>query len=141
MRLCFALAAIGISAALATVPSHARTRYFLVSNGPAGNDFTIALHDPALIAKARQIVAGKVTDQVAVSGRIVKRAVAYNRPWHFHLQPSSITFITFGTPMCLRYLTTSELEANLAKIGSPDFSPLGYWCPVGSRVTAEKRRP
>jgi len=135
--LCAILYALTFVAISATESTAARTRYFRVSDGPPNETFTIALGDPVLIAKARQIVAGNSSSQVKVSGRIVKWPAKYNGTWHFHLKPTSITFITFANTTCLRGAATSEIEANLDKIGTPDYSPLGFWCPLGSKVVAE----
>lgn len=134
---CAILSTFAFVAISAFEPAAARTRYFSVSDGPPNETFTIALSNPTMIAKARQIIAGNISGQVKVSGRIAKWPVKYNAPWHFHLKPASITFITFANTTCLRGAATSEIEANIQKIGTPDYSPLGFWCPLGSRVAAE----
>jgi hypothetical protein len=116
--------------------------FFEVSEGidPA-QSFVIALSDPKKIDMARAIVSGSTTEPVHVSGRIVKSRVRYNSKWAFHLDPKSITFITFAPTTCARGMSTHDVQMNLGLVGKPG-SPLaaGYWCPLGSSVKAELAR-
>jgi hypothetical protein len=120
----------------------AETRYFRVcpGTGPSGcgspNDFVVALSRPKQIRMAKQILSGKVTDQVHVQGMIVAQPAAYNSPWKFHLAPNSISFFTFGHPLCWGFSTT-EVDGNLDKIGTPNFLPTKQWCPRGYRLSEE----
>ncbi len=115
--------------------------YFIVCPNPGAtgcgspNDFIFALDDPSLIQTAKAIVAGKIKDRVHVWGTIVKHQMPYNQAWNFYLDPRSIKFITFAPTICGRYMTTSMVENNLAKVGTPGFLPSGSWCPVGLQVS------
>lgn len=113
-------------------------RLFLVSEPLPQDNFVILLENPELIQMATKIIAGQVTDQIHVSGRIVKGRIAYNGRWNFHLDPTSIRFFTFASTTCGRAMLTSDVQANLDLVGKPG-SPLatGYWCPWGSKVVAE----
>jgi hypothetical protein len=116
-----------------------QTRYFRMcpANGCGSpDDFVIAVTDAHQLQIAQAILDGKVTDQVHVSGRIVRTPAPYNSPWHFHLDPASIQLVTFSHPTCLGH-STSEVDANLNKVGTPAFLPTGDWCPRGFRLTGE----
>jgi hypothetical protein len=113
--------------------------FFLVTDGLSKkNNFVIALVDPIKIQMARRIIAGNVTDQIHVSGKIVKGHASYNSRWKFYLDPKSIDFFTFANTTCGRGFNTSDIQANLNLVGKPG-SPLaaGFWCPLGSKVVAE----
>lgn len=135
-----AMIAIG-SVAFAN-PAAAQTRYFLVcaGPGPAGcaslDDFVIALSQPNQQQMADKILSGKITDQVHVQGTIVTQPALYNWPWRFYLDPKTISFFTFGHPICWGF-STIEVNANLDKVGSPYFLPIKAWCPRGYRVSKE----
>jgi hypothetical protein len=126
-------------------PAAAQTRYFLVCPGtnPAGcaslDDFVIALSQPKQLQMADQILSGKITDQVHVQGMIVTQPALYNWPWGFYLEPKTISFFTFGHPICWGF-STIEVNANLNKLGSPDFLPTKAWCPRGYRLSKEVYR-
>ncbi|SRR6266478_747836 len=118
------------------------THYFEVSDGKPTESFVIALTNRQKIETARKIASGIISDQIHVSGKIIKNSVRYNPNWNFHLDPKSITFVTFANTTCGRHLNTSEIQADLDLVGKPG-SPLalGFWCPLGSRITAEVSRP
>jgi hypothetical protein len=123
----------------------AETHYFFVCPTSEAakcgslDDFVIALDDSNAVKTAEDIVAGKITDKVHVSGKIIKRQASYNLGWHFFLDPESIEFFTFAPTVCGRNITTSVLEKNLAKVGTPGFLPLGTWCPVILQVSKTAR--
>jgi hypothetical protein len=125
-------------------PLHARetTHYFEVSDGKPTENFVIALSNRQKIETARNIASGIISDRIHVSGKIIKKRARYNPNWNFHLDPKSITFVTFASTTCGRHMNTSDIQANLDLVGKPG-SPLaaGFWCPLGSRVTAEVSRP
>ncbi len=124
------------------VPATAQTRHFLVcpGSGPTGcaslDDFVIALTEPKQLQMADQILSEKITDQVHVQGTIVTQPALYNLPWAFYLDPKTISFFTFGHPICWGF-STVEVNANLDKIGSPGFLPIKAWCPRGYRLSKE----
>jgi hypothetical protein len=121
-------------------PAPARTAYYKVCPGPSPtgcgspNDFVVALTKRVQIQAAERILSGKTTDEVHVQGTVVPHPAWYNKPWKFHLAPKSITFFTFAHPICWGY-STSELNAGLDKIGTPNFLPARYWCPRGYRIS------
>jgi hypothetical protein len=123
-------------------PASAQVRYFRVCPGqgpsPCGspNDFVVALVQPKQWQMADDILSGKITDQVHVQGTIVAQPAPYNAPWKFYLDPESISFFTFGHPLCWGFSTT-QVNASLSKIGSPDFLPIRAWCPRGYRLSQE----
>lgn len=120
----------------------AETRYFRVCPGPdpsgcgSPNDFIIALSKPKQIQMAMQILGGKVVDQVHVQGMIVAKPAAYNTPWKFHLAPKTISFFTFGHPVCWGF-STKDIGDHLDKLGTPDFLPTKQWCPRGYRLSQQ----
>ena len=111
--------------------------YFGVSDNVPANSFVIALSDQAQIDFARKIILGG-TERIHVQGKIIKGQVSYNPGRSFYLDPSSITFFKFAPTTCGRRWSTADVEANLDLVGKPG-SPLalGYWCPLGSRVSTE----
>jgi hypothetical protein len=135
--LIWAVAVLGCSSS-----ASAETKYFRVCPGPdpsgcgSPNDFVIALSKPKQIQMAMQILGGKVVDQVHVQGMIVAKPAAYNSPWKFHLAPTTISFFTFGHPICWGFSTT-DIGDNLDKLGTPDFLPTKQWCPRGYRLSQE----
>ncbi|WP_291688218.1 hypothetical protein [Bradyrhizobium sp.] len=120
----------------------AETRYFRVCPGPdpsgcgSPNDFIIALSKPKQIQMAMQILGGKVVDQVHVQGMIVAKPAAHNTPWKFHLAPKTISFFTFGHPVCWGF-STKDIGDHLDKLGTPDFLPTKQWCPRGYRLSQQ----
>jgi len=107
---------------------------FAVSNGAAKETFFIRLIDPTRIAEARAIVSGKERTRVAVAGTVITQPVSYNRPWHFHLAPESISFFERAIEVC--DAATSYVEAHLDEIGGA-FLPGNRWCPWHSHLAQE----
>lgn len=138
-------ALVTVGTAVFADPAAAQTRYFLVcpGQGPGGcvspDDFVIALTEPSQQQMADKILSGKITDQVHVQGMIVTQPALYNWPWRFYLDPKTISFFTFGHPLCWGFSTT-EVNANLDKIGSPGFLPTKAWCPRSYRLSKEVYR-
>ncbi|MER6506540.1 hypothetical protein ABT158_06965 [Nonomuraea sp. NPDC001636] len=67
-------------------------------------------------------------------GRIVKRSVAYNARWSYHLQPETINFFDVAIEVCDASMT--YVEDHLDEAGGA-FLPGGHWCPWSSRLTRE----
>src|SRR5262249_30648741 len=112
--------------------------YFTVSNGESPKeDFVIALVDPATIAQARALVSGAGSKALMVTGTLVTEPVAYNKPWHFYLDPASVSFAQQATEVCTS--STTYLEAHLSEVGG-SFLPKNHWCPWKSRIVSEIRR-
>jgi hypothetical protein len=128
---------MALVASLSLSVTNASARYFLVSNGSPNETFIVLLRDHKKISMAQKILAGVIVDQIHVQGQVVATPVSYNKPWHFHFKPSSITFFTFAPTVCARWATTSFVESHLELIGTPNFMPLHVWCPVGFRLASE----
>ena len=123
----------------------AKTRFFRVcpstfAGGTCGtpNDFFIALSREDQLLAADAILSGKITDKVHVQGMVVAGPTRYNVPWKFHLRSGTISFFTFAHTTCWGH-STSEINSNLEKVGSPNFLPTRFWCPRGYRLTEEVR--
>lgn len=95
-----------------------------------------AYNQPWQIQMAMQILGGKVVDQVHVQGMIVAKPAAHNTPWKFHLAPKTISFFTFGHPVCWGF-STKDIGDHLDKLGTPDFLPTKQWCPRGYRLSQQ----
>jgi len=120
----------------------AETRYYRLCPEPGNSacgspdDFVVALENADQIRTAADILAGKITDRVHVKGRLVAQPAPYNAPWNFYIDPKTIEILTFGNTTCRGY-TTTEVNARLNQLGSPEFLPTGYWCPVGYKISQE----
>lgn len=101
MRHALRAAIVGVLALSLAAPAHAgRAAYFLVDYPPGSETFVIKLRDPAKIAHARRVLLGEETEAVHVSGRVRRRTVRWNRPWHFVLALKSIEFFAFAVEVC-----------------------------------------
>jgi hypothetical protein len=69
-----------------------------------------------------------------VTGLVVAEAVPYNKPWSFHLDPTSISFAEMSIEVC--DAATTYVEEHLAEVGGA-FLPGRRWCPWSSRVIEE----
>ena len=97
-----------------------------------GDTFVFQLTDATRITEARAILARKHT--VHVAGVIVKAPQFYNRPWNFHLDPQTVTFVVLTSPECdgaIRYI-----EDQLDHVGK-SLLPNHRWCPSSSRLVRE----
>jgi hypothetical protein len=54
------------------------------------NTFIFKLVDTSKIKEAREILAKKLTSHLM--GSIEKSAASYNKPWHYQLQPETVSF-------------------------------------------------
>ncbi len=97
-----------------------------------GDRFVFKLVDAARIRQARDILDRKLPKRV--SGRIIPRPQAYNRPWHFHLDPATIEFSYLTDDRCDAAI--HYVEDHLAEIGE-GVLPQQRWCPLSSRLTRE----
>jgi hypothetical protein len=127
------LAAFQLNGA-ATASTPGGVVYFAVTNGGKAETFVIALSDPAAIAHARAIIAGTEHARTHVAGKVAAGTEPYNAVWHFHLEPSSITFFENAIEVC--DAATSYVDAHLSEVGG-SFLPNSHWCPWNSRVSAE----
>jgi hypothetical protein len=96
--------------------------------------FIFKLTDPQRIRQARDILSGKEKAKVHVSGVIVKEPASYNPPWHYHLNPDSVSFFENNAEVCdsgIKYV-----EEHLAEVGGA-FLPGGRWCPWKSQLVKE----
>jgi len=122
--------------------SDAETIYFGVTNVAPGQSFVIALSDPMQIAKAREILSGKETQDVHVAGTVVPCPESYNRPgpssapWGFHLGPATISFFHFGTASCNKNTSYVNEHGKAGDLEKALFPP-AHWCLWGSAIVAE----
>jgi hypothetical protein len=119
------------------------TRFFRMCPGApdeckSPDAFVVALDDTDEINIAKDVVSGKITDRIHVGGRIVAKPVPYNQPWNFYLDPKTIKIMARLPTTCRGY-TTTEINANLDRIGKHDdqFLSGGYWCPKGYKISEE----
>ncbi|MGB9181984.1 MAG: Ig-like domain-containing protein [Pyrinomonadaceae bacterium] len=124
----------GSSAALSVVQETPQAStaeaYFMFNATTAPDTFVFKLTDPAKIQEARNIISGRLSKLVV--GTIIKRPVYYNSPWHYYLDPKSISFADAAVEVCdasIRYL-----EDNLA-------GAYPHWCPWGTRQIREIAAP
>jgi hypothetical protein len=108
--------------------------YFAFETVERPGEFVFMLTDETLIAHARRILSDKEEHEVHVRGSIVKRQMPYNRPWSFHLDPTSIQFFATANEAC--DAPTQYVEDHLDEAGGV-FLPRGQWCPWSSRLIRE----
>ncbi len=96
------------------------------------NTFVFKLVDASTIKETREILAKKL--MVHVMGTIEKSPVSYNRPWHFHLKPDTVSFFEVTTEVC--HSTIKGVEDHLSEAGG-NFLPENFWCPWSSVLTKE----
>lgn len=97
-----------------------------------GDRFVFKLEDEGRIRQARDILARQLPKRVI--GRIVPAAQAYNRPWHFHLDPHTIEFAYLTDESCDAAI--HYVEDHLSEIGER-LLPQNRWCPLSSRLVRE----
>ena len=107
--------------------------YFKVAGATEADTFVITLTDPATIAEAHALANGQEPSK-HVTGLVVAKAVPYNAPWSFHLDPASISFAEMSIEVC--DAATTYVEEHLAEVGDA-FLPGRRWCPWSSRVVEE----
>ncbi|GAM28992.1 hypothetical protein SAMD00019534_121680 [Acytostelium subglobosum LB1] len=112
--------------------SASRSAYFVITDGH--NEFNIKLSDAALIAHARGLISGSVTEQQHIMGTIVKKDAWYNPEWSFYMNPTTISFFDMAMEVCDSAIITAE--EHLAEVGG-SFLPGSVWCPWYSRVVRE----
>lgn len=109
--------------------------YFRFDIPPVAKDtFVFKLDDPAKIAEARVILAGKNGGKNHVSGIVEKSPASYNPGWSYHIDPGSITFFQNMTEVC--DASIRMVEDHLAEVGG-SFLPENRWCPWGSHLLEE----
>ncbi len=107
--------------------------YFQFDYPPNPQTFIFSLTDPEKIQEARDILSG-VQPNRHIMGTIVKQPAAYNPPWHYSLDPATVTFFTSATEVC--DATIQYVEDHLNDVCN-SFLPRCMWCPWGSRLLAE----
>lgn len=100
------------------------------------DQFIIQLTNPTLIAEARSLLAGTSPTplQKHIMGVIVPSPAPYNPDWHYHLNPSSISFFSYTVEVCDAGMKL--IEDHLDEVGGA-FLPQNRWCPWGSELVAE----
>lgn len=134
----YAACALTVSAAmapaLAAEGAAAKPVYFRIGGAEPKDTFIIKLTDQKKIDEAREILRGSGHGKHGVMGIIVVKPATYNKPWHFHLAPESISFFEVATEVC--DASTSYVEEHLSEVGT-DFLPGNHWCPWSSKILAE----
>lgn len=129
------LASVVLLGAAGAVPAQAAGEaYFEFTDTDGRSRFVMQLTDPGSIRHARDLLAGATDERPHVHGRIVKRSVAYNARWSYHLQPETINFFDVAIEVCDASMT--YVEDHLDEAGGA-FLPGGHWCPWSSRLTRE----
>jgi hypothetical protein len=90
-----------------------------------------------LIDEARSMLAG-LRPARHIMGQIVKQPAAYNPPWSYHLNPSTIQFFNAAIEVCDASITA--VEENLDQVCGA-FLPGCIWCPWSSRLIDEVQPP
>jgi hypothetical protein len=108
--------------------------YFRCYEPSSHRTFVVEIPSRQRIAEARAIIDGNEKKKIHVSGILVKTAVAYNKPWRWFIEPSSIEFFQNHTEVCDAAL--AMVEERLDEIGG-SFLPHNKWCPWGSSVIEE----
>jgi hypothetical protein len=106
--------------------------YFMFTDGK--DTFVLKLTDPKKIREARDILSGKEKKKTHVYGLVAKKPEDYNKPWHFHLVPDSITFFEMAIEVCDSSI--SYVEEHLDEVGG-SFLPGRRWCPWASKLVKE----
>ena len=111
--------------------------YFRFDCPPYPETFIIQLSDPELIDEARSMLAG-LRPARHIMGQIVKQPAAYNPPWSYYLNPSTIQFFNAAIEVCDANITA--VEENLDQVCGA-FLPGCIWCPWSSRLIDEVQPP
>src|SRR5687767_1721533 len=109
-----------------TKKTDADESYFRFGCPPYADTFVFKLTDPERIQEARDILSGKEKGKMHVGGIVVTKPAPYNSPWHYHLEPESISFFEFSIEVC--DASIAYVEAHLAEVGG-SFLPGNRWCP------------
>ncbi len=107
--------------------------YFRCFQEAVNRTYVVEITDPATIKKARAIIKANIQG-LSIEGDIVKEPRPYNKPWSWHLDPSSINFFERGTEVC--DASVVHIEEHLDEVGGA-FLPGAHWCPWRSRVIEE----
>lgn len=110
--------------------------YFMFTDGK--DNFVFKLSDPKKILEVRDILSGKEKRKTHVSGVVVTKQEPYNLPWHYHLDPSSVSFFQNSIEIC--DATIQFVEDHLAEVGG-SFLPGNRWCPWSSKLVKEVYYP
>lgn len=111
-----------------------KAAFFAFDTPPADGTFIIKLTDLDKIQHARNILSGKETKVVHVSGNVVKEPAPYNPDWSFNLDPDSISFFESAIEVC--DATIEHVENHLDE-ACGSFLPNCTWCPWSSRLLKE----
>jgi len=111
--------------------------YFKFDCPPDPQTFIIQLSDPGSIDEARAMLAG-LQPARHIMGQIIKQPAAYNPPWSYHLEPSTIQFFSAAIEVCDANIAAVEEHLDEA-CGA--FLPGCTWCPWRSRLIEEVRHP
>jgi hypothetical protein len=134
-RILAALAAVA-AFSLITPPAQAAPAAYFVMTDITREEFVIQLTDPGKIQHARDLLSGTTADRPHVLGRIIKRPVAYNPRWSYHLNPDTVDFFDYAIEVC--DATIPYVEDHLDEAGGA-FLPGLVWCDWSSRLVREIR--
>jgi hypothetical protein len=124
--------AVGMFSTLALTDIASSTEAYFQFKDFDSNTFVFKLVDASIIKEAREILAKKL--KVHVMGTIEKSPVSYNTPWHFHLNPETVSFFEVTSEVC--HSTIKDVEDHLSEAGG-EFLPENFWCPWSSELTKE----
>lgn len=108
--------------------------YFRCYQTTVHRTFVIEVPSRQRIKEARAIVDGLETRKVQIMGTLIKEPRHYNKPWSWHLDPTTIEFFDLAEEVCDASIV--EVEKRLDEVGGA-FLPKCVWCPWGSRVIEE----
>lgn len=108
--------------------------YFRFECPPSKETFVFKLTDPTRIQQARDILSGKEKGKTHVGGIIVTNPAPYNPPWHYHLEPQSISFFETSIEVC--DASIGYVEGHLSEVGG-SFLTGSRWCPWCSQLVEE----
>jgi hypothetical protein len=94
--------------------------------------FVFKLTNPAKIQQMRSLIG----QPKIVGGIIVTSPASYNAPWHYYLDPGTITTSDAAMEVCdasIRYV-----EEHLLEVGGA-FLPGNRWCPWNAHIIEEIR--
>jgi hypothetical protein len=90
-----------------------------------GQTFHVLISDPQTIAEAESQIE---TPTKHVTGRLAMGDGGFNRPWHWHLDPGTVTFVDASVEVCDGCPADVEHDLNYW------VNAVGQFCPWSSKV-------
>jgi hypothetical protein len=107
--------------------------YFSFRCEDSGSSYVIKLTNSEMIAKAREVVAGRAN--YTIMGNISLINTTYNPKWNFNILPGAISFVEDANAKCS--LTCGKIQANLQTVCTSKLLPDCVWCPRNSQLVEE----